>query len=221
MNWIWQKPTFKRPQRGSSNPKAHSRLPEFSFRYAKITAPISGVIAAVSTQEGETVAASLSAPTFVTIIDPDRLEVWAYVDETDIGRIAVGQRATFTVDTYPETEFAGKVKAIFPKAVFQNNVVNYITTIEISETKGKVLRPEMTTTVTIILGQHDNALVVPNKAVTREHGQSIVYVLDDGHPEKRKVTLGWRNENDTEIISGLGEGEAVIVAELAKVQKLK
>src|SRR5215813_2962709 len=68
--------------------------------YGRIEAPIDGVVASSSTQEGETVAASFAAPTFVTLVDLDRLEVWAYVDETDIGRIRAAQAARFTVDTY-------------------------------------------------------------------------------------------------------------------------
>ena len=100
--------------------------------YTRIKAPISGVVASVSTQEGETVAASFTAPTFVIIIDLERLEVQAYVDETDIGRIEKGQRASFTVDTYPGIDFEGTVTAIYPKAEMKDNVVNYITIIDIS-----------------------------------------------------------------------------------------
>jgi len=72
--------------------------------YATLTAPIDGVIASVSTQEGETVAAGFNAPTFVTIIDLDRLQVDAYVDEVDIGKVRPGQAALFTVDTFPGRE---------------------------------------------------------------------------------------------------------------------
>ena len=79
------------------------------------------MVASVSTQVGETVAASFAAPTLVTIIDLARLEVWAYVDETDIGRVEVAQQATFTVDTYPSTDFSGVVTAIRPAAEIQNN----------------------------------------------------------------------------------------------------
>ncbi len=117
--------------------------------YSYIRAPIEGVVAAVSTQEGETVAASFSAPTFVIIIDLSRLEVWAYVDETDIGRIEEGQKAFFTVDTYPGVDFEGKVTAVYPKAEMKDNVVDYITIIDIIDRKGFTLRPEMTTTVKI------------------------------------------------------------------------
>ncbi len=116
---------------------------------AIITAPIGGVVASVATQEGETVSASFSAPTFVTLIDLRRLEVWAYVDETDIGRIEPGQRATFTVDTYGAEEFSGVVTAIYPKAEIRDNVVNYIVVLRFEPRAGRTLRPEMTAIVRI------------------------------------------------------------------------
>jgi RND family efflux transporter MFP subunit len=112
--------------------------------YTRIYAPIAGVVASISTQEGETVAASLAAPTFVTLLDLDRLEVWAYVDETDIGRIQKGQKASFTVDTYPGEPFAGRVTAIYPQAEIRDNVVNYITVIRFEPPRDRTLRPEMT-----------------------------------------------------------------------------
>ena len=117
--------------------------------YARITAPIAGVVASISTQEGETVAASFAAPTFVTLLDLARLEVWAYVDETDIGRIKTGAPARFTVDTYGREEFAGRVTAVYPKPEIRDNVVNYVTVIRFDAPRDRVLRPEMTATVRI------------------------------------------------------------------------
>ena len=75
---------------------------ETRLSYATVTAPIDGVVAFVSTQEGETVVASMSAPTFVTLIDLKKLEVTAFVDETDIGKIKERQKAKFTVDAFPK-----------------------------------------------------------------------------------------------------------------------
>ena len=112
--------------------------------YAKLTAPIAGVVASISTEEGETVAASFASPTFVTLLDLDRLEVRAYVDETDIGRIRVGQKASFTVDTYPGQEFAGEVVAVYPQAEIRDNVVNYVTVVRFEPPRDRTLRPEMT-----------------------------------------------------------------------------
>ena len=191
--------------------EANLEYARIQLDYTKIRAPISGVVASVATQEGETVAASFSAPTFVNIIDLNRLEVWAYVDETDIGRIQQGQRATFTVDTYADTDFEGKVTAIYPKAEIQDNVVNYVTTIVITDNEGKILRPEMTTTVSIFLETRQNVLAVPNGAIRREKGRKFVYILQQNQPVQRWIKTGWRNGSFTEITDGLDEGERVIL----------
>ena len=191
--------------------EANLEYARIQLDYTKIRAPISGVVASVATQEGETVAASFSAPTFVNIIDLNRLEVWAYVDETDIGRIQQGQRATFTVDTYADTDFEGKVTAIYPKAEIQDNVVNYVTTIVITDNEGKILRPEMTTTVSIFLETRQNVLAVSNGAIRREKGRKFVYILQQNQPVQRWIKTGWRNGSFTEIIDGLNEGERVIL----------
>src|SRR5262249_52948126 len=119
------------------------------LEYAHIVAPIAGVVASVSTQEGETVAAAFAAPTFVTLLDPTRLEVLAYVDEPDIGRIRAGQTATFTVDTYGDREFDGLVTTVYPKAEIRDNVVNYVTVVRFQPPRDGTLRPEMTTTLRI------------------------------------------------------------------------
>jgi RND family efflux transporter MFP subunit len=179
--------------------------------YAQIDAPISGVVSSVSTQEGETVTASLAAPTFVTLVDLDRLEVWAYVDETDIGRIQVGQRVGFTVDTYPDQEFEGRVKAVYPRPEIRDNVVNYVAVVTFSTPPGRTLRPEMTTTVRITIEGHDDVLAVPRAAVRREEGRTVVYCRRDGEEMARPVTTGARDETYWEIVDGLNEGEVVLV----------
>ncbi|MCK5943761.1 MAG: efflux RND transporter periplasmic adaptor subunit, partial [Planctomycetes bacterium] len=138
---------------------------EIQLGFTRIVSPISGVVASVSTQVGETVAASFSAPTFVTIIDLERLEVWAYVDETDIGRIAIGQDVTFTVDTYSSVDFIGRITAVRPKAEVLDNVVNYVAIVEILDRRGKMLRPEMTATLRIELEGGRDAFCVPSHAV--------------------------------------------------------
>jgi RND family efflux transporter MFP subunit len=178
--------------------------------YARITAPIAGIVASVATQEGETVAASLAAPTFVTLVDLARLEVWAYVDETDIGRIAKGQRARFTVDTYPDHEFEGRVTAVYPQAEIRDNVVNYVTVVTFDPPRDHTLRPEMTTTVRIAIETRENVLAVPRRAVRREQGRTFVLTPAG---EKRSVTVGSRNETDCEIVDGLREGDEVWVGE--------
>lgn len=190
--------------------------------YARITAPISGVVASVATEEGETVAASFAAPTFLTLLDPSRLEVWAYVDETDIGRIRTGQAARFTVDTYGSEEFEGRVTAIHPKAEIRDNVVNYVTVVQFQPPKNRTLRSEMTTTVRIALATRTNVLAVPIRAVRWQGSRAYVIVpRADGKapPERRWVTTGLKDENNWEIVNGLREGEEILVGDIDTTPK--
>src|SRR5262245_1414620 len=131
--------------------QAELREASVNLSYATITAPISGVIGSVTTQEGETVAAGLNAPTFVVIVDLDRLQVNALVDEVDIGKVKLGQRVTFNVDAFPAQDFAGAVSAIYPSATIQDNVVKYVVAIAIDDEQRGLLRPEMTASVRIQL----------------------------------------------------------------------
>ena len=201
------------------------RYNETQMSYATIAAPISGVIASVATQQGETVSASsLNVPTFVTIVDLGRLEVYAYVDETDIGKIKPGFEATFTVDSFPEKDFKGTVSAVYPKATTQDNVVYYVTIISIENPVGAyrntpLLKPDMTVNTTIYLNKRSNVIAVPNKAIKREDGRKVVQVLRNGKPVQRAVKTGWKDGSYTEILEGLKEGELVITGEAAKAEK--
>ena len=180
--------------------------------YATITAPISGVIGSVSTQQGETVFAGLNAPTFVTIIDLNRIQVDAFVDETDIGKVKVGERAIFTVDTYPNKDFEGAVSAIYPKAVIQENVVNYDVVIDINSPFKNLLRPDMTASVTIYQEERKGVLMVPRQAIIREGGHKYVLVQSsNGPPQKKAVQTGISSGNTIEIISGINEGDTVVI----------
>ena len=183
---------------------------ETRLAYAVITAPISGVIGSVATQEGETVAAGLNAPTFVTIVDLARLQVDAYVDEVDIGKIEVGQEAAFIVDAFPAKEFQGKVMAIYPKAIIQDNVVKYIAAIEIKSAYEGYLRTEMTTTVDILL-EPRSVLAIPSRAVQRQSGRNVVSVPGENGPEIREIKIGWKSGPWTEVVSGLAEGQEVLL----------
>lgn len=181
--------------------------------YTQILAPIKGVVSAVSTQEGETVAASFSAPTFVTLLDLSKLEVWAYVDETDIGRIRIGEPARFTVDTYVDHEFTGVVTSIHPKAEIRDNVVDYVVVVRFAAPRGLVLRPEMTTTVSIDLDRHTHVLAVPIRAVRRDGSRTYVLCRHNDKSEPLPVSTGVRDENYWEIVAGLHEGDEVLIDE--------
>jgi RND family efflux transporter MFP subunit len=157
--------------------------------------------------------AAAQAPTFVTIIDLSRLQVDAYVDETDIGKVHVGQEAVFNVDAFPDKEFRGEVTAIYPKALIQQNVVDYDVVIAFDNREG-LLRPDMTTNTTITVAKREKVLAIPNQAVRREDGDRVVFVQEGDRLARRPVKTGWKDKSYVEVLSGLKEGERVVVGEV-------
>ena len=166
-------------------------------------------MASVTTQEGETVAASFNAPTFATIIEDGALELIAMVDETDIGNVAVGNPVTFTVEAYPAKEFEGHVARIAPKGTILSGVVNFEVMIRI-DSPAEVLKPDMTANVSLRTAERE-ALVVPNAAIQRDGSDRFVWVEKDGALTRRAVTIGTRDTSFTEIRTGLGPGDRVLV----------
>lgn len=182
---------------------------ETDLSYAIIRSPISGTVASVTTQEGETVAASFTTPTFATIIEDGALELIAMVDETDIGNVAVGNPVTFTVEAYPAQEFEGRVVRIAPKGTIISGVVNFEVMIRI-DSDGSLLKPDMTANVSIRTAERE-ALVVPNAAVQREGAERFVWLESPRGLERRSVTVGMRDAAYTEIRQGIGPGDRVLV----------
>jgi RND family efflux transporter MFP subunit len=189
--------------------EARLRSAEIILGYTRITAPLRGVVAEVTTREGETVAADFSAPTFVTIVDLDRLEVLAYVDETDIGRIKAGQSATFTVDTYPEMEFKAVVNTIQPRAELQNSVVNYVVRLDFEPVNGFILRPEMTAHLRLVVAEREDVLTVPRSALIRRDGRQFVWVQSEDGWVETSVSTGWRSESTVEILAGVSQDDVI------------
>lgn len=188
---------------------AQVRSAEITLDYTRINAPMGGTVANVTTREGETVAADFSAPTFVTIVDLDNLEVLAYVDETDIGRVYTDQIASFSVDTYPDQIFKAQVTSIQPKAELQNNVVNYIVRLAFEGDENFTLRPEMTAHVQLVLEQKQGILTIPRRALKRTNGRQFVLVNRKGVWSEQDVETGWRTDSSVEITTGVTQGDIV------------
>lgn len=117
----------------------------------QVKAPIAGVVVAVFIHQGEMVTNGPAPTPVLTLMDLAALEVRAYVDETDIGRVTVGQQASFTVDAFADQPIAGVVTGIYPKPEIRDNVVSYVTVVRIMESDRPrpMLRPEMTASVRI------------------------------------------------------------------------
>ncbi|OPY72279.1 MAG: Macrolide export protein MacA [Syntrophorhabdus sp. PtaU1.Bin058] len=190
---------------------------EVSLSYTKIYAPISGYVSQVTTQEGETVVAGLSAVNLITIIDATKLEMWIYVDETDIGRVRPGMKVEYWVDAYRDKRFSGTIDLIYPQPEIKENVVYYLAILKIEPKDTAFLKPEMTTHVRIIIDEKKNVITVPNNAVRFEDGKNVVYVKLKDRIERKAVTPGIRDDRFTEIVEGLGEGERIIIPVVKKV----
>jgi len=129
--------------------------------YATIISPIDGVVISRDVDVGQTVAASLQAPTLFTIAqDLSQMQVNTNIDEADIGQIKEGERALFTVDAYPDRTFEGKVSQIRLSPEVVQNVVTYAVIIQVSNPE-LLLKPGMTANVTILVDQRENVLKVP------------------------------------------------------------
>lgn len=130
-----------------------------------IKAPIDGVVVSRNVDVGQTVAASMQAPTlFIIAKDMTQMQVSASIDESDIGRIQPGQTVTFRVDAYPDEQFTGSVRQVRLQPVVQQNVVSYTTIISVPNPNLK-LKPGMTATVTVEIARADNVLRLPTAAL--------------------------------------------------------
>jgi macrolide-specific efflux system membrane fusion protein len=169
--------------------------------YATIRAPIDGIVASVSTQEGETVAASFAAPTFVTIVQDHAVELSAMVDETDIGHVSRGMPVEFTTEAFPADTLHAVVRRIDPTATIISGVVNYPVICDIEETPTEI-RPDMTANVSIATGPR-RVVLVPVESVVSSGSERYVVVSRGGAMRRQVVVTGARNGNDVEIISGV------------------
>jgi len=145
--------------------RAALKLAQTNLRYTTIRSPVNGIVISRNVDVGQTVAASLQAPTLFTIAkDLTQMQVDTNVSEADIGSIREGMEATFTVDAYPERTFRGRISDIRNAPVTVQNVVTYDVVVQV-ENKDLKLKPGMTANVTIVIARRDNVLKVPNQAL--------------------------------------------------------
>lgn len=145
--------------------KAQQQQSQLNLDHSIISSPIDGVVVSRTVDVGQTVAASLSAPTLFTIAnDLTKMQVLASIDEADVGQIKPGIKANFSVDAYPGETFTGDISQLRLNAQTLQNVVTYSAVIDVTNTDLK-LRPGMTANITVGVARRDNVLTVPNAAL--------------------------------------------------------
>jgi multidrug efflux pump subunit AcrA (membrane-fusion protein) len=183
--------------------------------YTTVTSPMDGTVSALDVQIGSMVQSGVGGfsggTTIMTLSDLSHIFVMATVDQSDIGGIKLGQPARVEVDSFPNRDFAGKVVRIATTGVNTSNVVTFEVKVEVIDKDKNLLRPQMTGTVTIVEDQRSNVLMVPTAAVSHRSGQSFVQ-LPGG--EKRPVKLGLEGSDNFEVISGVSEGDKVVLEKM-------
>jgi HlyD family secretion protein len=189
---------------------ARQRLAE-----VRIVSPIDGTVTRRSVQAGQVIPSAppgTAGMLVMTVSDLTRICILASVDESDVGRIRVGQEATAIADAFPGERFAGRVSRIGSRGVNVSNVVTFEVRIEIQGENQSLLRPEMTANVQIRADERSGVLLVPAKAVIRKgDGQAVRVRGKDGGVEERAVETGVTDGTSLEIRKGVSEGEMVLV----------
>lgn len=177
------------------------------YKPTPLIAPIKGEVIVRGVEPGQTVTSS-----DVVMVLSDRLIVQAQIDETDIGKVRLGQTAVISLDAYPET----KVKATVDHIAYESTIVNNVTIYEVDILPKKiptVFRSGMSANIDIIEQSKENVLLIPLEAVKRDEEGSFVLISSGSgnKPVKRSVHLGVSDDKNVEVISGLGEEDTIII----------
>lgn len=186
---------------------------EKQLKEATISAPFAGVIADIYADEGDVVLPpTLTTQSIIYLVDLSTMELDLDVDEIDIPGVKVGQKTVITVDALPDVEFEGEVRTISSVAKEEAGVVIYEVKIGFDVPEVTELRVGMSADVDIVMEEASNVLLIPERAITEDsEGNPVVMVKVGDQTEERKVVTGLSDGFYTEIVSGLSEGETVVL----------
>lgn len=205
----WMSSTERAALLDSARGQGEEKLKYWQEAYKPIAllAPIDAEVIVATTQPGQTVTTADAV-----IVLSDELIARAQVDETDIGKIKLGQEAAIILDAYPDTKIKAEVEHIY----YESKTVNNVTIYEVDlapETIPDFFRSGMNATLDFIETSKDHALLIPVKAVYKDKKQNFVLVKKDGQsqPVVQEVQLGITDDNNVEIISGISESDTLIL----------
>ena len=211
---------------------------ETNVGYTKITAPMDGTVISVPVSEGQTVNANQTTPTIVTIADLSKMKIKPEISEGDITKVKAGQEVSFTILSDSQTVYHSVIDSVDPantttsdssstssstsssSSSSTTSAIYYYANVLI-DNPDRTLRIGMTTENNIKIANAKDVLLVSNMAIQKRDGKSFVNVLNDkNQSEPREVKTGVQNDFQTEIKSGLNEGEKVIVSQVANGEKV-
>ena len=210
---------------------------ETNVGYTKITAPMDGTVISVPVAEGQTVNANQTTPTIVTIADLSKMKIKPEISEGDITKVKAGQEVSFTILSDSQTLYHSVIDSVDPantttsdssstssstssSSSSTTSAIYYYANVLI-DNPDRTLRIGMTTENNIKIANAKDVLLVSNMAIQKRDGKNVVNVLNDkNQPEQREVETGVQNDFQTEIKSGLNEGEKVILSQVANGEKV-
>jgi HlyD family secretion protein len=197
---------------------------QLNLAKASLVAPIDGTVTQVNVKPGEQPGTGEAA---VVLADMSAYHIDVEIDEIDIGRLALGQKATVAIDAIPDTTFTGHVSAISPGPIqgTSSGIVAYEVTVALDSNDSRLL-PGLTTDATVETERLENVLVVPNRAVSidRTSGDPVPYVEKVnklGDPARTQIELGMRNETVSQVVKGLDEGDQIVISGQSRLQQLQ
>jgi HlyD family secretion protein len=196
---------------GAQVTQARAALAQAQLNLQKtiITSPIDGIVISRAVDVGQTVAASLQAPTLFTIAaDLTRMQLKANIDESDLGSIRAGQAVTFRVDAYPTDVFTGAVEQVRLNPVIEQNVVTYAAIISAPNRELK-LKPGMTATLSVEVARRDNVLRVPSAALRFKPSSTVLVALSEPKPDAAQAVAAGR-PTGTSGAARSSAGEAIV-----------
>jgi HlyD family secretion protein len=183
-------------------------LAELNNEYSFLKASISGIVTSVPVKVGETV---MKGALVATMIAMESLYIESFVDEADVDKVRTGQEVRITMDAYPEETFQGVVYMISPVVTGGRLEARTFEVRTRFNDKDLLLKSGMSADVEIVVDSVKDALVVPAQAVMEREGKQFIYLNDDSRARLREVTTGLSSWTSTQVVSGLKEGDEVIV----------
>lgn len=181
---------------------------QLNLDQATLTSPIDGIVSKVSINPGASQGVGAST-VVMSIIDPSSMQVTVNVDESDIAKVDLKQNVVITVEAAGQRPYRGTVTAVAPSSTVQSGVTSYAVTIAVADARG--LKAGMTANANIVYQSKQGVLLVPNRAIKTANRESTVQVLVDGQPQTRTIKTGIADDQRTEVIEGLNEGDTVLV----------
>ena len=206
---------------------------KINLGYTKITAPRDGTVVSVQVEEGQTVNANQTTPTIVNIADLSHVKMKMQIAEGDITKIKVGTPVEYSILSEPTKKFQTTVSSIDPglttlsdgsygsssssKSSYSSSSSSssavYYYAQSIVDNKDGILRIGMTTQNELLIANVEDAIIVPSIGIKKDENGTFVYVLKDGKPVKTEVKTGIKDNLDTQIISGINEGDEIITSQ--------